>query len=207
MIKSILCFHLSTISSSMYISKLIDLITKEINVINKYTRNNDKDKESKHHVNDFLSSTQFKLKESEDSRKITLEKKDEDNKVAISFLSTSLFNDKRSLITQPNIIMDFNVSIEKNTNNREMIFECRSMLKEAKYSILSIYTFNKNASKPLYPYSPNVNSFDIGMKKGFQSLLFEQGITKDMVRLIKYLALEKEQRLYKKWLEDIKSLI
>lgn len=211
MIKAFSVFNLSTITSSIHISKLIDLLAKEISLINKHTLNKS-DKDSKRYVHDFLSLTKFKLNEEEESRKMKLEKEDNNinTKVEISFLSMALYNEKRSIINQPNSILDFNVSINKLNHNHEMLFECKSMLRETKYSISSIYTFNSNKNmntKSLYPYTPNVNSFDIRIKKGFKAYLNELGITKDMLAFIKYLALDKEQRLYKKWLEDITVLL
>lgn len=183
-------------------------------------------------IKEFLKETGFQLAEKEDDNNLELVKNTDDVKVVIQFQSRSpqvdeqgeqqeegqntpqtQQNEENEQDQLENDFCEFTVLIIKPTGEA-LVYECYSIKGEITINSAHM-TQNAEVLKKQSRYDrvvgsyigPDFTTLDDKLQQSLFDYLKSFGINEEVAEFIEHVSLDKEQRLYMKWLKDVKNFI
>ncbi|CAI2376371.1 unnamed protein product [Moneuplotes crassus] len=167
---------------------------------------------------DFLRTKGFAFHETSDGVTMILSKKIEDKTFEISFKSRQPGHESEgySLSDDDDIneasYTDFTVYITK--ENKGIIYECTCLNTEVSISQVifnnNIENFKKipvtQREEAVY-LGPDFVSMPEDIQKSLSNFLIDSGLDQETVAFVEVMSLDKEQRLYMKWLRDVETFV
>lgn len=110
-------------------------------------------------------------------------------------------------------ITDFNVYISQGKKN--VAFECTVVNGEIEINSMNVID-DINAHRLMNPYNPVavegykgpfIHTLEGTLQEALFDLLRSHGINEELAQLIQHVAVDKEQRLYMRWLKELKSFV
>lgn len=202
--------------------KLVKILTKEI----EYEEDNYQEDQS---VKQYLASHKWVLSEKEDSNLIVLKRVSGNSVVQVYFTASAPNNfdepaeendqgekkdqgEEDGEGDQPNI-MDFNVYISQ--GKKTMAIECSSVGGEIEVNSCNIID-DINVHRSMLPFGmtatenykgPDFGQLDESLQEAVFGILRAHGVTPELADLIEHMATDKEQRLYMRWLKQVKDFV
>jgi complement component 1 Q subcomponent-binding protein len=202
--------------------KLVKILTKEI----EYEEDNYQEDQS---VKQYLQSHKWVLQEKEDSNLLVLKKVSGNSVVQVYFTASAPSfeeneeNDEEGQKKEANAeeegegdqpnILDFNIYISQ--GKKTMALECSSVGGEIEVNSCNIVD-DINVHRSMLPFGtaatesykgPDFGQLDESLQESIFNLLRSHGITPELADLIEHMATDKEQRLYMRWLKQVKDFV
>ncbi|CAD8104998.1 unnamed protein product [Paramecium sonneborni] len=214
------CTQLEKINKSG--QKLVKIVEKEL----KFEKSNYVEDES---VTDFIDKAGFKLVDEENSHEVTLEKKVGDIRVVVQFQSRQPNPDEEGEEEQEqekqnqeqegeesqtsNDYADFTVYLQK-ANGQILCYECTTSQGDVNVNLVSLIKDLESHMKiprferGLQDYSgPDFITLDERLQQAMVDYLKGFGINNQLGAFIEHYSLDKEQRLYIKWLDSLQTFL
>ncbi|CAK9020302.1 unnamed protein product [Durusdinium trenchii] len=169
--------------------------------------------DSAEEIKKFIDSTDFKLVEAEGDVNMHLEREIDGKLVKVEWQLTSPFDPTADVEGeeggQEYEATDFCITLE-NKSGAGVSFYCSTQTGEDhRYVIGNVKSFaSKEEKDSVSSYNgPEFEDVDEKLQESFDELLAEAGVNAELCDFIDAMALDKEQREYLRWLENVKDFM
>ncbi|KRW98390.1 Mitochondrial glycoprotein [Pseudocohnilembus persalinus] len=177
-------------------------------------------------IEEFLQQRNLKLVEQEDSIYIDLISEQDGHQVTVSFQSRSPYEEgaEEEEVEQQQQqqeeempyqdYCDFTVYIQKKGEGKALAYECSSQDSEINVhavnlvSDINAHKYQNRFERITQQYvGPDFNTLDERLQTGFIEYLKSVGVDEELAAFVEHVSLDKEQRLYAKWLGELREFL